>query len=149
MNGRILNVPLHAILIAAALLGAINERASGQTYTCLPASDSTVIPIRDYVVKLVTGTDSATVADRIFYALPSTTANKVTVVGSGTVCSQAGAAYHQAIRPLGTPAISRILVVIKVSTTRIVVRDWAEKNGEFVPTVVFDKNWVRLKGWDS
>lgn len=140
---------LHSLLIAAALLGSINERLSGQTYTCLPASDSKVVGLRNYLVTLVTGSDSATVADRLFYDLPSTAANKVTVVASGTTCTQAGGAYHLAVRPPGTPAISRTLQVIKIGTTRYVVRDAAELNGELAPTIVFDKNWVRLKGWDS
>jgi hypothetical protein len=108
-----------------------------------------VMTVRDYVVTLVTGTDTGTVADRISYDLPSTTANKVTVVGTGTVCSQAGAAYHLAVRPTGTPPISRTLIVLKIGTTRYVVTDGAERRGEFTPTVVFDKNWVHLKGWDS
>jgi hypothetical protein len=137
------------MLIAAALVGTLTGSASGQTYTCLPSSDSTVVTFRDYVVTLVTGTDSATVADRISYALPSAMANKVSVVATGSVCSQAGAAYHLAVRPPGTPPISRTLVVIKVSTTRYLVRHAGELNGEFAPTIVFDKNWNKLAGWDS
>jgi hypothetical protein len=125
------------------------SRASAQTYTCRTATDSALIVVRDYVVNLVTATDTGTVADRVFYDLPSTTANKVTVVGTGSVCSQAGAAYHQAVRPAGTPAISRTLIVLKIGATRYVVCDTDEVRGEFTPTVVFDKNWVQIKGWES
>lgn len=122
--------------------------AGAQTYTCLPATDSTAIIHRDYIVQLVTATDSASVVHRIRYSLPTTTASKVTVITTANICSQAGDAYHNAVRP-GPPPISRTLVVIKVGTNRYVVVDEDEKAGEFTPTVVFDRNWVKLAAWDS
>jgi hypothetical protein len=130
-------------------LVVFSGRTYAQTYTCRAATDSALIVIRNYVVELVTATDTGTVADRVFYDLPTTTANRVTVIGTGRVCSQAGAAYHRAVRPAGTPAISRTLIVLKIGTTRYVVCDMDEVRGEFTPTVVFDKNWVEIKGWES
>lgn len=121
----------------------------GQTYTCLPSSDSLAINLRAYVVELVTATDSATVADRVLFNLPATTANKVSIETGSSTCSTAAAKFHAAVRPPGTPAVSRTLIVIKVSTTRYVVRDMNETFGEFSPTMIFDKNWVKLAGWDS
>lgn len=136
---------MHSVhfLLALPLVGL-----QAQSYTCRPASDSTAIVQRDYLVQLVTATDTGTVADRAAYNLPSTTANKVTVVGSGSVCNSAGTAYHAVVRP-GTPAISRTLTVIKIGSTRYVVGDPNELHGEFSTTIVFDTNWVSLAGWDS
>jgi hypothetical protein len=123
--------------------------AKAQTYACLPATDSLTIVDRDYIVELVTSSDTATVADRNRFHLPSTTASKVTVVSSGAACTSAGAAYHTAVTAPGTLAFSRTLTVIKVGTTRYVVRDVNQRVGEFNTTVVFDKNWVKLVAWDS
>jgi hypothetical protein len=96
------------------------------------------------VVRLVTGTDSASVTTRTRYQLPATTASKVTVVTSSTVCNKAGAAYHAAEVPAGTPAISRTLAVVKVGTTRYVVIDPNERVGEYEVNIVFDSKWVML-----
>jgi len=122
----------------------------GQTYTCLPASDSLAIDLRSYVVQLVIETDSASVVHRVRYNLPVTTANKVSVETGQTTCSTAAVKYHAAVRPPGTPAVSRTLVVIKVGTTRYIVTDteWGS-GGECSSTMVFHKNWNRLAGWDS
>jgi len=124
-------------------------RTEAQTYTCRVASDSLAIELKDWVVTLVTATDPKFSAKRTAYVLPTTTANKVSVVGSGTTCNAAGGAYHAAVKP-GTPAISRNLILIKVSTTHFVVQDPEElSDGEFAPTVVFNKNWGKLSAWDS
>ena len=122
----------------------------GQTYMCLLATDSLAINLRDYVVQLVTATDSASVVHRIRYRLPITTANKVSVQTAESTCSTAGAKYHAATSVPGSPAISRTLVVIRIGTTRFVVRDteWAMGGGGYSPTVVFDKNWNKLAGWE-
>ena len=124
-------------------LGA-SRPASAQTYTCL--SDTTHM-LYYHVVRLVTGTDSAMVANRNLYNLPAVAKSKVSVVTASSVCNQAGAAYHAAVTPPGTPAISRTLVVIKVGTTRYVVVDPNQSAGEFEMNEVFDSKWNRLAGW--
>lgn len=120
----------------------------GQSYTCRSGSDSAAIQRREYIVKLVTAMDSATVARRTLYNLPSTTANKVTVVGSGSICNRAGAAYHAVVKP-GVPAISRTVTVVKIGTTRFVVDDPSELFGQYSSKLVFDNNWVKLSGWSN
>jgi hypothetical protein len=125
------------------LLMAAAPQLEAQTYTCLPASDSLAIVLKDYIVEVVTGSDAT---DRGYASLPATTASKVSIVSSSTTCNQAGAAFHAASTPPGTPPISRtLLVVVKVGTTRYVVRDYSEDTAP--PTVVFDKNWVKLTAW--
>ncbi|HEY6220512.1 MAG TPA: hypothetical protein VIV65_10675 [Gemmatimonadaceae bacterium] len=136
-------------LLAASALGLPVSKGYGQTYTCLPASDSLTINLLGYVVGLVTSTDSTSVAHRVRYGLPTTTASKVTVVTAAKTCTTAAAKYHSAVRPAGTPAISRTLIVIKIGSTNYVVQDINEAAGEFGRTVIFDKNWVRLTEWNS
>lgn len=135
--------------LVLATLAVCAPAASGQTYTCLRDTAEHTEVLRDYVVSLVTATDSATIAIRNRYNLPAVAASKVTVVTSGSVCNQAGAAYHAAVTNPGTPAISRTLVVLKVSTTRYVVLDPNQHAGEFALHVVFDKNWNDLAGFGS
>ena len=132
-----------------ALMTFCTVDLTAQTYTCLSAADSMAIRDRDNVIELVTATDSATVADRLLWNLPSTTASKVSIISSGAACGAAGAAYHAATNPPGTQAISRTMIVIKIGNTRYVVRDLNQRVGEFNTTVVFDKNWVRLVAWDG
>ncbi len=135
----------HLVWLMSCSIGLSASRpASAQTYTCL--SDTTHA-LYYYVVRLVTGTDSAMVANRNRYNLPSVTKSKVSVVTTSSVCNQAGAAYHAAVTPPGTPAISRTLVVVKVGTTRYVVVDPNQRAGEFDMNEVFDSKWKRLAGW--
>jgi hypothetical protein len=134
--------------VAVIAIGAVTPGA-GQTYTCLPGSDSRAIGLRDYVVELVTATDSAAVVDRVWYKLPVATAKEVSVQTGKSICAIAGASYSAAVRPGETP-LSTTLVVVKVSTTRYVVRDMIyASGGEFTATVIFDNRWKRLAGWDS
>ena len=132
-----------ACLMAAALgLGATTP-GSTQTYTCL--SDTTR-SLYHYVVRIVTGTDSAMVATRNALQLPAVAASKVSVVTTASVCNQAGGAYHAAVTAPGTPPVSRTLVVIKVGT-RYVVLDPNQLNGEFRSNIVFDSKWKFLIGF--
>ena|SRR5689334_14088779 len=130
-----------AWLISFTLLTFSPATGSGQTYTCL---SDTAHELYHYVVRLVTATDSATVATRNVYHLPAVTPSKVTVVSTTSVCTQAGAAYHAAAAPPGTPPLSRTLLVIKVGNTRYVVVDPNEKTGEFDVNVIFDSQWQFL-----
>ncbi len=118
----------------------------GETYTSLPDTAHTLY---HRVVRLVTGTDSAMVNNRALYNLPAVAESKVTVVTTSSVCNQASAAYHAAVTPPRTPAISRTPVVVKVGNSRYVVTDPNQQAGEFDVTAVFDGNWNRLAGWAS
>jgi len=135
-----------AWLMIGALFISVPRSGLGQTYTCLPDTTHTLY---SYVVRLVTGTDSAMVTNRTLYHLPGVAKSKVTVVTTSSVCNQAGAAYHAAVTPPGTPAVSRTLVVVKVSNSRYVVTDPNQQAGEFEVTEVFDSHWNRLAGWAS
>src|SRR5436190_23370966 len=135
----------HLVWLMSCTVGLGASRpASAQTYTCLSDTTHTLYY---YVVRLVTGTDSALVANRTRYNLPSVDKSKVSVVTTATICRQAGAAYHAAVTPPSTPPVSRTRVVVKVGTTRYVVVDPNQKAGEFEVNEVFDKNWNRLAGW--
>jgi hypothetical protein len=137
------------ISFAFATVALFAASVKAQTYTCLPDTAEQSDVLRNYVVSLVTGTDSATVALRMRYTLPAVDASKVSVVTTSSVCNQAGAAYHIAVTQPGTPIVSRTLVVVKVSTTRYVVLDPNQHAGEFALHVVFDKNWNDLAGFGS
>lgn len=126
-------------LVAFAASGA-----RGQTYTCLPDTAESASVLHDYLVGLVTGSDSASVATRTRYQLPVVVASKVTVETSSRTCNSAGAAYHAAETPSGTPPISRTLVVVKVGNTRYVVLDPNHLVGEYDVNVVFDAGWAVL-----
>ena len=135
------------VWLVSSIIGLGASRpASAQTYTCL--SDTTH-DLYYYVVRLVTGTDSAMVAARSLYKLPSVNKSKVRVVTTPSVCNQAGAAYHATVTPPGTPAIPRTLVVIKVGATRYVVLDPNEHAGEFQLNAIFDSKWHYLIGFTS
>ncbi len=131
-------------LITVALALGVSRPGSAQTYTCLSDTTHTLY---SFVVRLVTGTDSATVATRNALQLPAVPASKVTVVTTASVCTRAGDAYHAAVTPPGTPPVSRTLLVIKVGTTRYVVLDPNELTGEFRNNIVFDARWNFLIGF--
>jgi len=134
---------------AGLLLIGLVSRGVAQTYTCLPGTSPDAIVLKDYVVRLVTGTDSESVVTRNRYQLPTVAASKVSVETSATICNKAGAAYHAAETPPGTPPISRTLVVVKVSTTRYIVLDINELVGEYRINNVFDSKWIYLIGFTS
>jgi hypothetical protein len=131
-----------------AALALSATRTEAQAYACLPASDSLAIVSKDYVVGVVSAADTGAANDRALFNLPATAANKVSVVSSGSTCNLAGAAFHSSVTPPGTPSVSRTqLVVVKVGTTRFIVWDYSDATGP--PTVVFDKNWVKLTAWSN
>jgi len=142
-----MRTPLAVFFLACVLLSGTPLGGEAQTYTCLPDTAEKTQILRDDIVSLVTATDSETVATRSAYQLPAVAASKVTVVTTASVCRKAGAAYHAAVTPPGTPPIARTLVVIKVGTTRYVVLDPTERAGEFENHIVFDSRWNRLIGF--
>lgn len=135
------------ILVALAL--AVTQQGTAQTYTCLSDAAGPAQTLHDYIVRLVTGTDSATVATRNHYQLPSTTASKVSIVTTASTCRSAGSAYHTYVASPGAAEVSRTLVVVKVATSRYVVLDPNQKGGEFELQVVFDSHWNALIGFGS
>jgi hypothetical protein len=132
-----------SFVLGAVLLWGSATSASGQTYTCLTASDSGAISLRDYIVSLVTATtDTAVTSTRDLYQLPATTASNVTIQSGAATCNKAGAAYNAAQN--ANPAISRTLVVIKIGSTRFVVLDPNQRAGEFQVHTIFDSKWSYL-----
>jgi len=130
--------------MAGGLTLGASSPGSTQTYTCLSDTTHTLY---HYVVRLVTETDSATVATRNSLQLPTVAASKVSVVTTASVCKQAGDAYHAAVTSPGTPPVSRTLLVIKVGTARYVVLDPNQLNGQFRSNIVFDAKWKFLIGF--
>lgn len=141
------NPTFPALAAALWLLSAASSGSEAQTYTCLNETNEDTQVLRDQIISIVTGTDTLAVATRSAYQLPAVAASKVSVVTTASICKKAGAAYHAAVTPPGTPEKSRTLVVIKVSNTRYVVLDPNERVGEFGSHVVFDSNWNRLIGF--
>ena len=130
-----------ALLFCVVSICVAPTPALGQTYTCLPDTAESASLLRDYVVLLVTGSDTGSVATRDRYQLPATQASKVTVETSTNVCNNAGAAYHAAEDTAGTPPISRTLVVVKVASSRYVVLNPGHLAGEYEVQIVFDSRW--------
>ena len=131
------------------LLLGLASRGTAQTYTCLPATSSEAVALKDYMDRLVTRTDSESVATRTQYHLPALSASKVTVVTATSVCNRAGDAYHTTVAKPGTPRVTRTLVVIKVGGSRYVVLDPNEHMGEFQLNAIFDIKWRYLIGFTS
>jgi len=137
------------ILIGLCFLGIPLTRVSAQTYTCRSASSAETLAMKDYIIRLVTGTDSVTVATRAQYQLPIVDASKVSVVTTTNTCQSAGAAYEKALNPTGTPAVSRSMVVIKIGTTRYAIIDPVEKNGEYEVNMITDSKFAVLAMFSS
>jgi hypothetical protein len=131
-----------SFLLAAVVVGGSATIASGQKYTCLTGSDFYATHTRDYIVSIVTSTDTAMANTRNLYQLPAAAASKVTIVSNSTTCHKAGAAYNAAEN--ATPPISRTLAVIRIGSTRFVVLDPNQMAGEFQVTVIFDSKWNYL-----
>ena len=137
------------LLACACPLSLPLTRVSAQTYTCRSATSAETLAMQDYMVRLVTGSDSVTVATRTAYQLPSLAASKVSVVTNTNTCKSAGVAYEKAINPSGTPAVSRSMVVIQIGTTRYGILDPNEKNGEYEINMIIDNKFVVLAKFSS
>jgi hypothetical protein len=132
------------VLVVSLLISGVSSAARAQSYTCLPDTAMDARIMYNTVVRLVTGTDSATVRTRNALQLPAVAASKVSVVTTGSACAKAGDAYHTAVTPAGTPPVSRTLVVIKVGSNRYVVKDPSHRVGEFRNNIIFDATWTFL-----
>ena len=122
--------------------------ATAQTYACVAATDPESIDLRDYVVRL-TGGDPALLQTRQTYQLPTASGSQIQIVKTKSTCQQAARAYHNVVRGSSAPAISRNVVVVKVGSTRYVVLDPAEREGEYTVTVVFDAAFAPLSSFQS
>jgi hypothetical protein len=118
---------------------------SAQTYTCASATSDYTIALRDYVIRLVTATtDTSLVAMRTTYHLPAVDSSKVSVVTNAKTCASAAIAYNKAIHGPNAPAMSRTIIVLKISNTRYALLDPLERYGEYEINVITDANFVVL-----
>jgi len=134
------------LLVSACSVAA--QAAAAQTYACAASNAPESLALKDYVVRL-TGGDATLAKKRQGYLLPATVASQVQIAKTKSVCQQAAQAYNKAVRGPTAPPISRTVVVIKVGTTRYVVRDPAELQGEFQVTVIFDAAFAPLRSFNS
>src|SRR5690242_9655954 len=104
-------ISTRAALLALASTVTLSLAGAAPTYTCLPDAPGSAHNLYQYVIRLVTGTDTGIVATRNQYQLPAVAASKVSVVTTGSLCRQAGSAYHAYVAQPGTPEVSRTLVV--------------------------------------
>jgi len=139
------HVPILFLLPACSL----GVRAAGaQTYSCAAANAPATLAVKNYVIRL-TGAEPALIKTRQGYQLPPATASQVQIIKTKSICQRAAQAYHRAVRGPSAPQVSRTVVVIKVGTTRYVVEDPAELEGEFNVTVIFDAGFGYLVSYNS
>ena len=135
------------LLLAGACAFGISP-AIAQTYTCQPTNSPSSVALKDYAVRL-TGGDPSLAETRQVYQLPTANASQVTIVKTTRTCQQAALAYNKALRGPSAPQISRSVSVIKIGSTRYLVLDPAEREGEYEVTVVFDAAFVPLSSFTS
>ena len=131
----------------AVLALALCSPAAGLTQTssaCRP-SDGESAQILAWVQGIVTGTDSASIRQRLLMQLPSVSASQISYVTDTKICSKmvtsytARVGYQQpASGPGQTP--SGRLHVVKVGTTYL-VSDPALRAGKYYFVVTFDKQY--------
>lgn len=139
-------------ILVALLLGSvvpIGRELLAQTYNCVSTTSEETTALRDDVLSLVTGTDSRVIEKRNRFQLLAATAAQVSVVTQKNTCKNAALAYHAALTPPGTPAISRNMIVIKVANNRYVITDPTEKTGEFGMVMVTDGSFNVLSKFSS
>jgi hypothetical protein len=141
-------IALHVGLVA--LVATLAARpAIGQTYSCLPDTSITTINLKDYMLRLTSGADTSYEATRQQYQLPLAPATQVQVVTRTKTCKAAAQAYHRAVRGAAAPPISRSVAVIKVGSSRYVVLDPTEHEGEYQVTVIFNGSFQSLAAFNS
>ena len=129
------------VIIAPILLLASTNIAAGQTSPCLP-NDSGATTLVQYVTRLITSPDSAVVALRGSLGLNNVNVSQVSVITTGTTCTQARRAIDSVAN---TPNSSRRLYVVKAGSKRFFVRDPNATAGEWTPAFVFDNKWLFIK----
>ncbi len=135
-------------LVAALLVGCaappVATTVSAQTFQCATSANDEAYALQSYIVSVVTGTDTASVASRAQHQLPVTTASKVAFLTRASDCRTAAQHFFAAI---GVPAPTSGTVVViglKVSSTRYVVEVIGQRAGEFGVTLTFDTKWKLL-----
>lgn len=124
------------------------RRLETELRNCAASNAPATVGLQDYVVRL-TGGDPTLLKKRQGYQLPAATLSQVQVVKTKSVCQQAAQAYNKAVRGPSAPQISRTVVVIKVGSSRYVVQDPAELQGEFDVTVIFDSSFKPLVSFNG
>ena len=137
-----------ALSLAAIATISVGE-VRAQSYDCVSSTDPTTIALRDYVVSLVTGTNPKVIQKRNTFQLLSATSAQVTIVTQKNTCKNAALAFHAAINPPGTPAISRNMIVIKISNTRYAITDPTDVRGEYRTVMVTDGQFNVLSKFTS
>lgn len=137
---------LSLLLLPACSVGV--HAAEAQTYACAASNSAPALGLQDYALRL-TGGDPSLDKKRQSYQLPKVPASQVQIVKTKSVCTQAAQAYNKAVRGNSAPQVSRTVAVIKVSTTRYLVTDPAEREGEFGVTVIFDASFSPLLAFHS
>jgi hypothetical protein len=124
-------------MIAAALLLGPFATVEGQTYPCLP-SDSGATNLVQFVTYLISSSDSGVGTLRASLGLNNVNVSQVSVITSGTICTQA----RQALDSLSsTPNSDRRMFVVKAGSERFFLRDPDATAGEWIPVFVFDNKW--------
>jgi hypothetical protein len=134
------------LVVSAAAVGV--KPGNAPTYACVAPTDENAIALQDYAVRL-TGGDPALAAKRQAYQLPAATPSQIQVVKTKSVCQRAAQAYNKAVRGASAPQVSRGVVVLTIGTTRYMVLDPAERQGEFEVTVIFDSAFTPLAAFNS
>ncbi|MCC6930043.1 MAG: hypothetical protein IT359_13755 [Gemmatimonadaceae bacterium] len=145
----------NAALIVTAMISlpwvtSVRTGTVAPSYTCASSTSVPSVALKNYAVRLVTASsDTALVAQRVAYGLPSGTANTVSIITTLATCKSAGAAYHSLLYKAGGIAPNRAMVVIKVGNTRYILLDPSEKRGEFQVNVVTDAQWASVAMFTS
>jgi hypothetical protein len=128
---------MHSALVLPTAVAVWITMTAGKTgaqgSSCLPA-DSLSAHLVDYVVEVVTGSDSTDAALRQRLGFAGVQASQVSAVTSGQACKKAADAFDQLA---GTPSSGRRVYVVKVGKSRYVVRDPGDKAGEWGSVHVF------------
>jgi hypothetical protein len=138
---------LLALLLLPACSLAVHA-AEAQTYACAASTSESAVALKDYAVRL-TGGDPSLDKKRQSYQLPIVASSQVQVVKTKSLCQQAAQAYNKAVRGNSAPQVSRTVAVIQVGSTRYLVTDPAELEGEFGVTVIFDASFAPLLAFNS
>lgn len=129
---------LARILLAVQFITVLGNEASAQSYDCIADTSDETLGLRDDVVSWVTGSDPRVAEKRDALQLLPATASQVSVVTEKKTCREAALAYHAHLLPKGAPVISRNMVVIRIGNDRYVIKDPAERQGEFGSVLITD-----------
>ena len=136
-----------SLLLVSACSPSLHA-GKAQTYACVAPNSPNALALQDFAVRL-TGGDSTLNTTRQAYQLPTVAPSEVQIVKTESICRQAAQAYHKAVRGNSAPQVPRSVAVIKVGTTRYLVLDPAEREGEFEVTVIFDSAFAPLVSFNS